>query len=417
MWQFYTEYKDNTILQSLVAEISGFKSVILSITLIFATLTAMSQTYHEDDKEGLRIFLRQPSAEKGKINAQLLGLQIKDTVDWYKNEKWVKKLEGRFIWNKEKPKQLIEIGWYQKILAGTLDASKWTELEYLWCYNNQLTSLNLTANAKLQRLNCSHNQLSKLDVCAIVELWELSCSYNQLTELDVSTNTKLRQLSCSYNQLSVLNISSNMELGSLSCYNNQLTELDLSANTGLCYLSCSDNQFKTLNLSINTMLRELHCSKNQLTELDLSVNPKLQHLSCSDNQLNTLYINANVKFHWLSCYNNGLLLSDLFANAERVKDNIPIYYRPLGTQTLFTQTISIGKELEFSTPQNVFNGIYTEFSVTQNDNPTPENDYTVTEGKITFNKTGTYTVKMTNKAIISSPNYPAEVIIEITVTE
>ena len=81
------------------------------------------------------------------------------------------------------------------------------------------------------------------------------------------------------------------------------------------------------------------------------------------------------------------------------------------------QTVSLGKELEFPTPQNVFNGIYTEFTVTQNDNPVSENDYTVKEGKITFNKTGIYTVKMTNKAIISNPAYPAEVVFEVRVVK
>ena len=32
--------------------------------------------YHEDDKEGLRMFLRQHSAEAGKTNGEQLGLEI-----------------------------------------------------------------------------------------------------------------------------------------------------------------------------------------------------------------------------------------------------------------------------------------------------------------------------------------------------
>ena len=44
---------------------------------IIAICSAKAQTYHEDDKEGLRIFLRQPSAEKGKMSVAALKKQTK----------------------------------------------------------------------------------------------------------------------------------------------------------------------------------------------------------------------------------------------------------------------------------------------------------------------------------------------------
>jgi len=62
------------------------KLLILSITLTLAVVSTVAQTYHEDDKEGLRIFLRQPSAEEGKINAEQLGLSLSDTINWYSVE-------------------------------------------------------------------------------------------------------------------------------------------------------------------------------------------------------------------------------------------------------------------------------------------------------------------------------------------
>ena len=74
-----------------------------------------------------------------------------------------------------------------------------------------------------------------------------------------------------------------------------------------------------------------------------------------------------------------------------------------------TQTVNLGTDLAFSVPQNIFNGIYTQFAVTKSGNPAPLSDYTVTNGKITFSILGTYTVIMTNTAIISHPNGPAEV--------
>ena len=300
------------------------KIIILSITLIFATLTAMSQTYHEDDKEGLRVFLRQPSAEKGKINAEQLGLKIEDTLNWQSDEEWVSKIIG-LIWNNEISKRLVTIGfndgvrfyeWRSKKLAGTLDASKWTELGSLNCSGNQLTALNLSANTKLATLHCSDNQLSILD---------------------------------------------------------------LRANTKLVMLFCDHNLLTALNLSVDAKLHTLHCSGNHL------------------------------------------LLSDLFVPFHVLKNdktNKDYYY--LSPQTLPAQTIRRGEKLEFSTPQNVFNGIYTEYTVIQNDKPTSKKKYTVTDGKISFNTIGIYTVTMTNKAIfstISKKKYPAEVIIKVKVRE
>ena len=51
-------------------------------------------------------------------------------------------------------------------------------------------------------------------------------------------------MGCSNNQLSSLNVSANTKLTSLECYNNQLTKLDLSANTKLTELSCYRNKIK-----------------------------------------------------------------------------------------------------------------------------------------------------------------------------
>jgi len=323
----------------------------LALTLIFAVITATAQTYHEDDKEGLRVFLRQPSAVEGKINAEQLGLEISDTLNWQTDEEWVTKIVG-LIWNDDTPKRFIEISydeWFYKNLAGTLNASKWTKLQKLYCDNNQLTALDISANTELQVLGCSDNQLTVLDISANTELQELICYNNFLVALDLSANTKLQALYCSYNQLTALDISANTELQALWVNCNYLTVLDLSTNT---------------------------------------------------------------KSHILSCYDNHLLLSDLFAASELWKNS-----NYLGRQTLPPQTVNVSKALEFSTSQNKFKGIYTEFAVIQNDNTASKRDYTVNKGKIKFKKSGIYTVKMTNKAIISDPEYPAEVIFEVRVTK
>ena len=72
---------------------------------------------------------------------------------------------------------------------------------------------------------------------AFTNLQSLYCDNNQLSELDISQNINLQYLYCDNNQLSELDISQNINLQSLYCDNNQLSELDLSQNINLQYLS------------------------------------------------------------------------------------------------------------------------------------------------------------------------------------
>ncbi|MCL2121733.1 MAG: hypothetical protein FWH28_05725, partial [Clostridiales bacterium] len=69
-------------------------------------------------------------------------------------------------------------------------------LESLWCSDNQLTELNLSANTALADLRCDNNLLESLTVTGYTELDTLSCGNNYLTELDLSGNLKLTELSC-----------------------------------------------------------------------------------------------------------------------------------------------------------------------------------------------------------------------------
>jgi len=53
---------------------------------------------------------------------------------------------------------------YQKNLKGHLDLSEYEDLEVLYCYDNELTSLDASNCLKLKLLNCSANQISNLDL-------------------------------------------------------------------------------------------------------------------------------------------------------------------------------------------------------------------------------------------------------------
>ena len=161
------------------------------------------------------------------------------------------------------------------VVAGFLNITDLTGIEAftaltdLTCYNNQLTSLDVSQNTALTDLYCRYNQITSLDVSQNTALTYLRCDNNQLTSLDVSNNTALDILNCGYNELTSLDVSNNLALTDLTCQNNQLTTLDVSQNTILSLLKCQTNNLTILDLTQNTALTYLNCFANQLTSLNV----------------------------------------------------------------------------------------------------------------------------------------------------
>ena len=158
----------------------------------------------------------------------------------------------------------------------------------------------------VKTITCINSNIADLKgIEYFTNLEYLLCQDNQLTTLDVSKNTKLKELSCYNNRLTSL-VVSNTALTSLGCSNNQLTTLDVGNNEELNYLYCENNQLTTLDVSENAALQELDCSGNQLTELDVSKNKALQKLDCSGNQLTELDVsNTKLLQKDLDCSGNG----------------------------------------------------------------------------------------------------------------
>ena len=139
---------------------------------------------------------------------------------------------------------------------------------------------------------------------AFVSLTVLYCDDNQLTSLDVSACTALGTLSCDDNQLTSLDVSACTALDGLYCANNNLTSLDVSTCTALTYLDCGTNNLTSLDVSICTALIYLDCGYSSLTSLDVSACTALAYLSCYDNNLTSL----DVK--------NGNNINMVYFNAE-----------------------------------------------------------------------------------------------------
>ena len=138
--------------------------------------------------------------------------------------------------------------------------------------------------ANVKYINAPSKTISSLKgIECFTELLELDCDNNQLTSLDVSKNAKLVKLICSKNGLTSLNTSHNPLLKKLDIYNNKITSIDVSQNTELETLYIGRNPIETLNVKNNVKLMELQSELNNLTSIDLSNNSPSMTLYMANN--------------------------------------------------------------------------------------------------------------------------------------
>ncbi len=233
-------------------------------------------------------------------------------------------------------------------------------LRVLYCYQNQLTSLP-TLPASLDQLACDQNQLTSLPAlpASLQILW---CYQNQLTSLP-TLPASLYSLQCGQNQLTSLPALP-ASLGLLQCYQNQLTSLP-ALPAILQFLWCFQNQLTSLP-ALPASLFDLSCDQNQLTSLpalpaglyllacgsnQLTSLPALpaglQHLFCDQNQLTSLPV-LPANFQRLICFSNQLDFADL--EAINPKPSVNYYANPQSYKILpATQTLaSLGATLTIS---------------------------------------------------------------------
>ena len=161
-----------------------------------------------------------------------------------------------------------------------------TALKYLYCGNNNISSLDLTHNTALESLNCFSNQLNSLNVAGLTNLQTIFCSHNDLYAVDAFGLTALDSLNCSGNpHLDALNISSCPALEFLYCDDCALPGLSLAGLDKLRILHCNGNQLTTLDVSGLSSLTTLWCYDNEIADMDLSGCGNLAQLDCHGNPL------------------------------------------------------------------------------------------------------------------------------------
>ncbi len=122
-------------------------------------------------------------------------------------------------------------------------------LEELSCYNNSLSSIDLSHNPKLTALVAfSNKNLSALDVSGNPALATLNISGCAVTSLDLSKNPALTALDLSGTPVSSVDLSANTALTSVNVLGSKITELDVTKNTALTSLGIA----KTVKLIVST---------------------------------------------------------------------------------------------------------------------------------------------------------------------
>ena len=402
---------DNTVaIVDVNGKVTGIKAGTAGITVTTVdgshtatctvTVQAVNTTdYHAGDKGAIRAFLRQPSADAGQRNLHKAGLTPADTVNWIAGESWIAKISN-ITWNDQTPKRITVISIENLNLGGSLDVSGCTGLEVLDCSFNSLTSLNASGLTGLEVLDCFNNSLTSLNVSGLTSLARLDCFNNSLTSLNVSGLTSLIWLSCFDNKLTSLNVSGLTNLTGLSCFDNKLTSLNVSGLTKLEMLECFGNSLLTsLDVSGLTSLKLLDCNNNSLISLNVSGLTRLETLNCAYNSLTSLNVSGLTRLETLICQNNRLPLSQLYTAGKQVDGKIFDIQQPV----LFeNKAMTTGEILDLSA-ERTFDNVNTVYTVKKSsNNAIAGTDYTINDGKIAFLLAGTYTVEMTNTAIVSS---------------
>ena len=138
---------------------------------------------------------------------------------------------------------LIDLGYDTAPINGSIPTANISGITHLDVNNKNITSLTgIEDFIALTNLWCYQNQLTSLDFSSNTALEFLYSSNNQLTSLDVSNNTALEFLYCFNNQLTSLDVKATNHLEILHCFNNQLTSLDVrNGNNPVIFFNSTNN--------------------------------------------------------------------------------------------------------------------------------------------------------------------------------
>ena len=187
-----------------------------------------------------------------------------------------------------------------------LNLSSCANLEYLKVSgNDSLHTLDLNNCVKLDSIDVSRNSVTQLNISNCKKLRYLDCSDNKLSELELN-NPLLYALYCYNNEISKLDVGNFKELKYLYCDGNNLSELNVRHNSRLHFINCGDNNLQSIDLSKNQELEDFRCEDSPLKKLDISHCPKLEYINIYGSQITTIDISHLDKLYYFKAYRSSL---------------------------------------------------------------------------------------------------------------
>lgn len=123
----------------------------------------------------------------------------------------------------------------------------------------------------------------------------------------ISHFINLEELNCYNNKLSSLDVSKLKKLKSLYAFNNRIENLNINGLTELEYLYIQDNFFiHSLEVSKCSKLEELIFSNNKVRKLDVSGLNKLEKIEGDNNQIEGLNLRKAPMLKWISFKSNPI---------------------------------------------------------------------------------------------------------------
>lgn len=189
-------------------------------------------------------------------------------------------------------------------------------LEKLYCYNTQITELDVSKNTALVHLSCGDTPLLKLNISENKALEYLDFADTKITEFDISKNLNLKVLGCANTEVKKIEVTTNLNLEQLHIRNTRIDQLDVTNNKKLTHLDCAKTNITSLNVSNNPALIHLYCDNLGIDKLKVINNPNLTVLWCHETNIKELDISKNTALVTLECYKTKLQNLDVSKNTE-----------------------------------------------------------------------------------------------------
>ncbi len=185
-------------------------------------------------------------------------------------------------------------------------------LELFNCYNNDITSLDLSQNINLEHLHASYcSSLSSIDLGQNMALKRIDIWNSGLTSLDISQNIALTDLNVPNNNLTSLDITQNTALTRLHVKGNLLNTINVTQNPNLDYFNCESTGITSIDVTDVTSLRYFVFSNNNITTIDLSQNANLEIVYCKNTDLITIDLSNNTLLKRLTAGSTGFVCLNL----------------------------------------------------------------------------------------------------------